>query len=114
MASLRQIISNRRTAMAVVVVAPRSSGWKFPRKPASIEESRMYVTSAITGMYMSGELRSSRGGRNIDEYCCHNDRDVGIVHNSWSKTPVVLSVPVRRTCLDARGIYSALYFGGIY
>ena len=33
-------------------------------------DKRIYVTNAMTGMYISGEFRSSRGGKNIDEYCC--------------------------------------------
>ncbi len=51
------------TAKAVVAVKPRSSGWNAPRRPASSVLRSMYVTNAMTGMYMSGELRSSRGGR---------------------------------------------------
>jgi hypothetical protein len=35
---------------------------KAPRKPAIKVESRMYVTKAMVGIYMSGELTSSRGG----------------------------------------------------
>lgn len=56
-------ISSSVTDMARVAVYPSSSGWNAPRSPAKSVESRMYVTSAMVGMYMSGELTSSRGGR---------------------------------------------------
>lgn len=62
-ASLRQMISNMTTASAVVVIDPSSSGWKLPRMPARTVDRRIYVTMAMAGIYMSGELRSSRGGR---------------------------------------------------
>lgn len=55
-------ISSKVTAMATVAVVPRSSGLKAPRRPAMKVESRMYVTSAMVGIYMSGEFTSSRGG----------------------------------------------------
>ena len=56
-------ISSITTTNAVVAVRPMTSGWKAPLSPASSVERRMYVTKAMTGMYMSGELMSSRGGR---------------------------------------------------
>ena len=68
-ATFNTTISNNTTASAVEVIEPNSSGLKLPRSPARMVERSMYVTNAMTGMYMSGELRSSRGGRNRDVYC---------------------------------------------
>ena len=68
-ATLSTTISKATTAIAVVVIEPSNSGWKLPLSPARTVESRMYVTKAIAGMYMSGELISSRGGRKIEVYC---------------------------------------------
>ena len=87
MATFKQRISKTMTARAVVVIEPRSSGWKLPRRPASTAESRMYVTTAMVGMYKSGELISSRGGRKIEEYCCCE---------IWPLGPV--AVEVNRAC----------------
>ncbi len=56
-------ISSSVTEIATVAVYPSSSGWKAPLRPANRVDRRIYVTSAIVGMYMSGELMSSRGGR---------------------------------------------------
>ena len=61
--NLSPSISTATTAKAAVAVRPITSGWKAPRRPANSVERRMYVTNAMTGMYMSGEFRSSRGGR---------------------------------------------------
>lgn len=63
-------ISRITTPTALVVIEPSSSGWNFPRSPASTVESSMYVIRAMMGMYMSGEFMSSRGGRYMEEYCC--------------------------------------------
>lgn len=60
-------ISSSVTLMARVAVYPSNSGWKAPRRPARSVESKMYVTRAMVGMYMSGEFTSSRGGRYRDE-----------------------------------------------
>lgn len=67
-ATFRTTISNNTTARAVDVIEPNSSGLKLPRSPARMVERSMYVTNAMTGMYMSGEFRSSRGGRKMDVY----------------------------------------------
>lgn len=61
------------TKNAYVAVNPSNSGLNAPCKPAIIVESRMYVTRAINGMYISGLLRSSLGGRN---------------HPSWPLGPI--------------------------
>ena len=61
--NLSPSISTATTAKAAVAVKPMTSGWNAPRRPASSVERSIYVTKAMTGMYMSGELRSSRGGR---------------------------------------------------
>lgn len=63
MATFRQSISNIITARAVVAMDPRRPGSKLPLRPARTADRRTYVTIAITGMYMSGEFMSSRGGR---------------------------------------------------
>ncbi len=42
---------------------PNSSGWNWPFSPEMRACRKMYVTSDMTGMYMSGLLMSSRGGR---------------------------------------------------
>lgn len=67
-ATLSTTISNKTTARAVDVIEPSNSGLKLPRRPARMVERRMYVTNAMTGMYMSGEFKSSRGGRKMDVY----------------------------------------------
>lgn len=69
MASRRMTISNTITTMDVVVILPNISGLKVPLMPANTVESRMYVMRDMIGMYMSGEFRSSRGGRYMFEYC---------------------------------------------
>lgn len=65
MASLNIAISTRITKIDVVVIDPSISGLNVPLIPASTVDSRMYVIKDMMGMYMSGELRSSRGGRYI-------------------------------------------------
>ena len=61
--NLSPSISTATMAKAAVAVRPMTSGWNAPRRPANSVERSMYVTNAMTGMYMSGEFRSSRGGR---------------------------------------------------
>lgn len=65
MASLNIAISTKITKIDVVVIEPRISGLKVPLIPANTVDSRIYVINDMMGMYMSGELRSSRGGRYI-------------------------------------------------
>lgn len=69
MANLKISISTPITTKDVVVILPKISGLNVPLIPAKTVESNMYVMSDIIGMYMSGELRSSRGGRYMLEYC---------------------------------------------
>ena len=68
MATFSTTISNNTTASAVDVMEPNSSGLKLPRSPARMVERRIYVTKAMTGMYRSGEFRSSLGGRKREVY----------------------------------------------
>src|SRR2546421_11662464 len=70
MAILSTTISEMTTNIALTAIEPSSSGWKLPFRPARTVESRMYVMKAMIGMYMSGEFRSSRGGRKMEAYCC--------------------------------------------
>ena len=51
--------------LAFEKVMPSNWGSKVPFKPAMRVESRMYVTKAMSGMYMSGALISSRGGAKV-------------------------------------------------
>lgn len=62
-------ISTTITMTEVVAMLPRISGVNVPLMPASTVDSRMYVIKDMIGIYMSGELRSSLGGRYIWEYC---------------------------------------------
>lgn len=61
-------ISTSMTKTDVVVIEPSSSGLKVPLIPANTVESKIYVIRDMIGIYMSGELRSSRGGRYMEEY----------------------------------------------
>lgn len=69
MASRNMPISIQMIITEVVVMLPRSSGLNVPLTPARTVESKMYVMSDMIGMYISGELISSRGGRYRCEYC---------------------------------------------
>ena len=79
-----------------MAVRPRSSGWKLPARPARRVERRMYVTKAITGIYISGELMSSRGGRKYVSACplefvrCPPVRDHGLCRQGNSTRPSLL------------------------
>lgn len=69
MANLSIAISVQMTATEVVVMLPSSSGLNVPLTPARTVERRMYVISDMIGIYMSGELMSSLGGKYMCEYC---------------------------------------------
>lgn len=69
MAVRRMSNSNTMTTMDVVVMLPSISGLNVPLMPAKTVESKMYVMRDMMGMYMSGEFRSSLGGRYMLAYC---------------------------------------------
>jgi len=69
MAVRRMSNSSTMTTTDVVVMLPNISGLNVPLMPARTVESKMYVMRDMMGMYMSGELRSSLGGRYMLEYC---------------------------------------------
>lgn len=62
--------STTTTANAFVAVNPSNSGLNVPLIPAKRVLRSINVTKAIAGMYMSGLLTSSLGGRNSGPLLC--------------------------------------------
>lgn len=57
------------TTTEVVAMLPRISGVNVPLTPAKTVDSKMYVMRDMIGIYISGEFKSSLGGRYMWEYC---------------------------------------------